>query len=105
MKTIPTILLVLLLTGCSTPKVWYQSGVSADQTRRDLARARLASDLHSPAGRNLFIPGEGAGGALLWNSSQQNGQRKAIVRDAMIAAGYQIVPANTISNSTQYPHP
>ena len=40
-----SVLLILCVSGCAThdPKVWYQSGKSADQIRKDWAESQLAA--------------------------------------------------------------
>lgn len=88
-------LLALGLVGCGTPKVWYQPGVSQVQTQRDLALARVIAS-RSVSNEQIFIPGQGAGGAFLAQALAQDGQRKDMVRDLMLAAGYRRVPVSQI---------
>lgn len=97
--SIASVLAAATLVGCGTPKVWYQPGKTQAETRQDLARCKLDAQMATRGGQ-LFIPGEGAGGALLFQSMQQDGQRKELVRDAMEAKGYQFIPA---SQATNYP--
>ena len=87
------------LVGCSTPKVWYQPGVNADATRIELARCKYNATLSLRNPNQIFIPGTGAGAALLYQSMDQNGQRKELIRDCMEANGYQLVPQPQAPNN------
>ncbi len=85
-RTFPTVLLFMLFTGCGTPKVWYQSGKSPDETRRDLAAARVeAARANNPLGMAnglLFIANEG--------------NKKDLINNYMISKGYSLVDQHSL---------
>lgn len=93
---LPSVLSVLLVlvTGCGTPKVWHQPSKAPADAYRDLndckAQARAALDPHGMAG---FMP-------LLGQPDLES-----FVRDCMRAKGYVPTAANTITNATAWPKP
>jgi hypothetical protein len=89
MRMLRTILLLLPLAihvGCGTPKVWYQEGMTFQETQRQLAACRAeAARLENPLAMvNL--------GFALANSAN----KKDFVRNCMIANGYSLVEQNAL---------
>ena len=81
--------------------VWCQPGVSAEQTRRDLAacqnQALVNGQGYSP------IPARTAGQAILLGmlaSSSEDKRENRIVSTCMIAKGYQLVNIGNIPNGS-----
>ena len=79
-------LATVVLVGCGTPQVWYQSSKSFDETRRDLAtcRAEAARMTNPLAMANLAF-------ALADDSN-----KKDYINNCMIAKGYSLVDKNSL---------
>jgi TPR repeat protein len=82
-------------TGCSSKQAWYQAGISAEQTRRDLAECQYESLVN---GRSYSpIPADTAGHAVLLGmiaSAAENSRQNQIVQTCMAAKGYSLVNSN-----------
>ena len=82
-------------TGCNSKQAWYQAGISAEQTRRDLAECQYESLVN---GRSYSpIPADTAGHAILLGmlaSSSENSRQNQIVQTCMTAKGYSLVNSN-----------
>jgi len=90
-------------TGCPSNKVWYQPGISAEQTKRDLAvcqnEALVYGRSYSP------IPADSAGQAIalgMLASSAESSRENKIIQTCMISKGYSLVGTNSplLSNNT-----
>lgn len=95
---------VIFLSGCASEpqtghpsnKAWYQAGISAEQTKRDLAECQYESlvngQSYSP------IPAATAGQAIalgMLASSAENSRENQIVQTCMAAKGYSLVNTNS----------
>jgi lipoprotein NlpI len=83
-------------TGHPSNKAWYQAGISAEQTRRDLAdcqnEALVNGRSYSP------IPADSAGASIalgMLASSAENSRENQIVQTCMTAKGYSLVNTNS----------
>jgi hypothetical protein len=89
MKNIPTLAAVfaaIFLVGCGTPRAWYQSGKSFEETRRDLAVCRAeAARLSNPLAM-----------ASLAFAIANDANMKSYVKNCMIAKGYDWVDTNSL---------
>ena len=86
MRVLATSLAAVVLVGCSTPQVWYQSGNSFDQTRRDLGGCKADSArLTNPLAMVNF------GFALA-----DDANKKDYINNCMIAKGYSLVDKNSL---------
>jgi len=96
MKTLSVlfVLSVLFLTGCGTPKVWYQAGKTPAEAHRDLARCRLEAQ---PLDNKLttFAP-------LLYRLQNEGGKHD-FIRNCMGAEGWILTPRNQVPNGIAYP--
>lgn len=99
-----SLLCIVFLSGCaSEPQTghpsntaWYQPGISAEQTKRDLAECQYASLVN---GRSYSpIPANDAGAAIalgLLASSAENSRQNQIVQTCMTAKGYSLMNINS----------
>jgi hypothetical protein len=85
-QTLAAALATIILTGCGTPKVWYSSEKSFQQTRQDLAACRAEADrITNPlAPLNLSFS----------NANEDN--KKDFINNCMIAKGYSLVETNSL---------
>lgn len=95
-KILP-LLAALILAGCGTPKAWYRPDTTADQARMDEAQCRILANT-SVSRQQVFVPGPGAGWAMLGQGIGQDDERKQLTRDCMLAKGYQWLPVNQATN-------
>ncbi len=91
---------LLFLTGCAS-KVWYQPGKTPEEARLAWAQSRLQG-AQSGGTMPLII---GGGFAAGYAGGSQVRLRKEIANLSMESKGYQLVPANTVTNASQYPRP
>jgi hypothetical protein len=113
--------MVLLLTGCSTPMVWYKPGVPVSQIQTDLAQAKLQSTM-LPSG---FIPNQGttvnvntgtesaaqanyAAANNVGNNNMEiaslliaNQNKKEFIKDSMEAKGYMLIKKSELPPGAQ----
>lgn len=81
-------------TGCAPKQTWYQLGVSADQTRRDLADCQYQSMLNE---KNTFVAGGTLGQTLFLSQiveSNQKNRQSQMIQVCMTAKGYALVNTN-----------
>jgi TPR repeat protein len=96
---------IILLSGCasSEPQTggtskqsWYQAGISAEQTRRDLADCQNEALVN---GRSFSpIPAQDAGASIalgMLASSSEKSRQNQIVQTCMAAKGYSLVNTNS----------
>ena len=82
-------------TGCPSNMAWYQPGVSAEQTRRDLAACQYEALLYE---RRTSIQADSVGQAMLLNmvaSSAENNRQNQMIQVCMAAKGYSPVKTNS----------
>jgi len=86
--SILTLVLTSGLLGCAGSKVWYRADRTPDETRQDLARAKLnAQERANPLG----FTGFSAAGEINKNN---------LIHDQMEAWGYQQIPARAVPTNT-----
>jgi len=80
--------------GCPSNKIWYQPGVSAEQTRRDLADCQYQALLHE---RSTSIQADTVGQAILLGmvASSAENNRNEMIQACMAAKGYSLVNTNS----------
>jgi hypothetical protein len=87
--------LVALLAGCGSPKVWYQPGRSAAESWRDFGDCKMkAARAPYPESPNM----NGIG--VFMSASIAQGD---FLNACMLGKGYRQVPANTITNGSDFP--
>jgi hypothetical protein len=84
------ILLPLFVASCTSSKVWYRPGVTADQVESDVAHCRFEAR-RSPAGSPTLV-GDQAPIALVLSRVAINN----IVEDCMKAKGYALRPVREV---------
>lgn len=72
--------------------VWYQPGISAEQTMRDLADCQNESLAY---GRSSVFAGEQTAARALFDSMAESSRQNQIVQTCMIAKGYSLVKTNS----------
>ena len=82
----PLIMLVIVVSGCASSKVWYQDGVTANQTRRDIAGCKLMAEQN---GNPLAM-------VNLAFALADNSHKHAIFNDCMTAKGYMLVEKSQV---------
>jgi hypothetical protein len=95
-KTLSFSAALLFLIGCGTTQVWYQPGKTSAQAHADLADAQAeATKLITPEKEHRSLGQQIADGNHIDD----------FIKHRMMGLGWQIVPANSISNAASYPHP
>lgn len=82
-------------TGCTPKQAWYQAGISAEQTRRDLAACQYESMLNE---KSTSVSGATLGQTLVLDaivSSEQNNRKNQMIQACMTAKGYSLVNSNS----------
>lgn len=86
--------LLVLLTGCSTPKVWYQPGKTPADAHRALAGCQLKA---------TQLDNRSTGYGPLLYRMQNEGKQEDFIRDCMKGEGWQLISRNLLTNGTAYP--
>ena len=93
-------------TGGTSKQAWYQAGMSAEQSRRDLADCQYQALLYE---RRTSVQGETVGQAMLLGmvaSSADNNRQNQMIQSCMTAKGYSLVDRNSpLLKDSQPPQP
>jgi len=82
-------------TGCTSKQAWYQAGISADQTRRDLGACQYEAMLYE---RRTSIQADTVGQTMLLGmmaSSAESSRESEMIQACMTAKGYSLVSINS----------
>jgi hypothetical protein len=83
-------LAVCLLSGCAT-KYWYRSGVSAEQSQRDLAEAQAEGVKFGYVSHDAGFGMGSAIGTGIGDGIETAARRNEIISACMRAKGYQLL--------------
>jgi hypothetical protein len=109
---IAVFLTVIIVVGCASEPptghpsnmAWYQAGISAEQTRRDLADCQNESLVNGRA--YSPIPAQDAGASIalgMLASSAEYNRENEIVQSCMISKGYSLVKTNSSALTESQP--
>lgn len=82
-------------TGCTSKQAWYQAGISAEQTRRDLAGCQYEALLNE---HRYSSQAQTAGESMLWGmmaSSVEKQRQNQLIETCMTAKGYSLINTNS----------
>lgn len=105
-----TIIGLLFLTGCSSPKVWYQPGKTPADAARQLndCREKAVKVITPPRSQPSYLGADSfnsglLGGLMMRDRVDRSEERKQYLHDCMVSEGWVLVPAKTVPNGTAYP--
>lgn len=106
----PLSTIILLLSGCGTPKVWYQPGKTPQEAARQLNDCRAkavkvitpARSQPSYAGTDAFSGGF-IGGMMMRDKLDRTKEREQYLRDCMLSEGWVLLPRAQVPNGAAYP--